>query len=250
MPIDIKTPVYEGPLEVLLELIEKRKLLINDISLASVTDEYIARINAMEELPVGETAEFIALAATLLLIKSRSLLPTLAITEEESRDIKELEYRLALYQLIKEAARGLNVQLSEPYLHIGESPEPEPLFIPDTAVTPASLRDAAQTLINGFPQTLSLPKVEVKKIMSLEEVIGTLSERISSAFRMSFKEFSGLGKAQSAEMRHGVIVSFLALLELVKQGILRAQQEEDFGDITMESDSVGTPTYDQNDKYN
>jgi segregation and condensation protein A len=239
----IKTPVYEGPLEILLELIEKRKLLINDISLASVTDEYIARINGMEQLPMGETAEFISLAATLLLIKSRSLLPTLTITEEESRDIKELEYRLALYQLIKEAARGIGSQLSEPYLHEGESPEPEPLFIPDAAVTPASLCEAAQMLIQGFPQTLSLPKVEVKKIMTLEQMIDTMSQRISGAFRTSFKEFSGLGKAQSVEARHGVIVSFLALLELVKQGILRARQEEDFGDITMESDSVSTPTY-------
>lgn len=227
----------------LLELIEKRKLLINDISLASVTDEYIARINAMEELPMGETAEFISLAATLLLIKSRSLLPTLTISEEESRDIKELEYRLALYQLIKEAARGLNVQLAEPYLHEGESPEPLPMFIPDTAVTALSLREAAQTLITSFPQTLALPKVEVKKIMTLEQMIDTMSQRISGAFRTSFRQFSGLDKAQSVEARHGVIVSFLALLELVKQGILRAQQEEDFGDITMESDAVSTPTY-------
>lgn len=243
VPIDIKTPVYEGPLEVLLELIEKRKLLINDISLASVADDYIARVSEMHELPLGEVAEFVALAATLLLIKSRSLLPTLTISEEEAHDIKELEYRLALYQLIKEAARGFNAQLKEPYLYEGYAPEPEPLFLPDTSVTTQSLRDAAQALIAGFPTTLMLPKVAVKKIMSLEEMIETMSQRISSAFRMSFKEFSGLGRAQSAEARHGVIVSFLALLELVKQGMLRAQQDEHFGDITMESDSVGTPTY-------
>src|SRR4051794_29176459 len=99
----VKTPVYEGPLDLLLELIEKRKLLINDISLAAVTDEYIAKINSLSELPVGETADFIALAATLLLIKSRSLLPTLALSGEEERDIKELEYRLAVYQILKDA---------------------------------------------------------------------------------------------------------------------------------------------------
>src|SRR5665647_135936 len=98
MPIAVKTPVYEGPLDLLLELIEKRKLLINDIALATVTEEYIARVNSMESLPVGETAEFVALAATLLLIKSRSLLPMLTLSEDETRDIKELEYRLALYQ--------------------------------------------------------------------------------------------------------------------------------------------------------
>jgi len=243
VPIDVKTSVYEGPLEVLLELIEKRKLLINDISLASVADDYIARISAMDELPVGETADFVALAATLLLIKSRSLLPTLTITEEEAHDIKELEYRLALYQLIKEAARGLGVGLKEPYLYEGYAPEPEPMYIPDASVTPASLREAAQALIAGFPTTLTLPKVAVKKIMSLEEMIDTMSARISSAFSMSFKEFSGLSKAQTLEARHSVIVSFLALLELVKQGMMRAQQDEDFGDITMESDQVSTPSY-------
>ena len=243
MPIDIKTPVYEGPLEILLELIEKRKLSISDISLAAVTDEYIARVNALPQLPVDETAEFIALAATLLLIKSRSLLPTLELSDDESRDIKELEYRLALYQLIKEAARGVGAALRDPYLYEGENPEPAPLFIPDAAVTLPSLREAAEALMRGFPQSLALPKVEVKKIMSLEEMIDRMSQRISSAFTMSFRQFSGLDKAQGVEARHGVIVSFLALLELVKQGILRAQQEEDFGDITMESDRISTPTY-------
>ncbi len=236
MPIDVKTPVYEGPLDLLLELIEKRKLLINDISLATVTDEYIAKVNSMEQMPVGETAEFIALAATLLLIKSRSLLPTLELSDEESQDIKELEYRLGLYQILKEAARGLNSQLREPYLFEGVAVEPEPLFIPDTAVTSASLRDAAQTLINGFPTTLALPRVAVKKIMSMEEMIVRMSARINTAFRMSFKEFSGRERGE-------VIVGFLALLELVKQGMIRATQQEEHGDITMESGSVGIPSF-------
>src|SRR3989344_1726839 len=134
MPITVKTSVYEGPLEVLLELIEKRKLLINDISLASVTDEYIARVNTMPHLPVGETAEFISLAATLLLIKSRSLLPNLQLSDDESRDIKELEYRLALYQLVKEASAGLGAA-KETYLYEGVAREMEPLYIPDPSVT-------------------------------------------------------------------------------------------------------------------
>lgn len=238
MPITVKTPVYEGPLEILLELIEKRKLLINDISLAAVTDEYIARINAMEHLPVGETAEFVSLAATLLLIKSRSLLPSLELSSEESRDIKELEYRLALYQIIKEATRSLGEQLQAPMLYEGAAPALEPLFMPDPSATPASLRAAAQVLIEGFPTVLSLPKVAVKKIMSLEEMIDTLAARVSSAMRMSFKEFAG-SRAERGE----VIVGFLALLELVKQGIIKATQGEHFGDITLEADTVSTPTY-------
>ena len=246
VPIEVKTPVYEGPLDLLLELIEKRKLLINDIALAAVTEEYIARVNAMEHMPMGETAEFVALAATLLLIKSRSLLPLLSITEEESKDIKELEYRLALYQLIKEASRALNKKLEEPMLYEGAGPTFKPMFIPDPSITLQSLRDAAQTLIAGFPQYLVLPKVQVKTVVSIEEMIDKLRDRVASAMRLSFKEFAhstGSGQAGVNMERGDIIVSFLALLELVKQGIIRATQEGEHGDITLESDSVSTPSY-------
>lgn len=236
--LTVKTPVYEGPLDLLLELIEKRKLLINDISLAGVADEYIARIRSMDELPVGETAEFVALAATLLLIKSRSLLPTLELSGDENKDIKELQYRLAVYQILKEAAAGLGkAARSAPVRYEGRLPEPEPLFLPDPAATPASLRSAAQMLIEGFPSTLTLPKVEVKKIVSIEEMIERLAARVSSAFKLSFREFT----KSSAAARGEVIVSFLALLELMKQGILKATQEEKHGDITLEADAVTTP---------
>ncbi|HEY5383447.1 MAG TPA: segregation/condensation protein A [Candidatus Paceibacterota bacterium] len=240
MPISIKTPIYEGPLDLLLELIEKRKLLINDIALAMVTEEYLARVNSMESLPVGETAEFVALAATLLLIKSRSLLPLLTLTDEESEDIKELEYRLAVYQLVKNAAKELVGQLEEPMLYEGTAQEMSPAFIPDPSVTLSSLHGAAQALIAGFPQHLALPKVQVKTIMSIEEMIERLQERVTSALRLSFKEFAGVGKNKE---RGEIIISFLALLELVKQGIIKATQERDYGDITLESDSVSTPSY-------
>lgn len=237
-PLVVKTPVYEGPLELLLDLIEKRKLLINDISLAHVADEYIARINAMEELPVGETAEFVALAATLLLIKSRSLLPTLELSGDEERDIKELEYRLALFKLIKEVSAGIR-STAQPALHEPRSRDIEPLFVPDESVTPHTLLAAAETLIKGFPQVTSLPKVMVKNIVSLEEMIGRLQDRVAAAMQLSFKEFSGQGKRAKTE----VVVSFLALLELVKQGIIKATQEKEFGDIVLESESVSAPSY-------
>src|SRR3989344_2009841 len=159
--LHVKTPVYEGPLDLLLELIEKRKILINDISLAGVADEYIARIKNMTELPVGETAEFIALASTLLLIKSRSPLPTLSLSEDEEHNIKELEYRLALYQIIKDAAKGLgHASEQAPMLYEGVVQEPEPLFIPDAGMTLAALRSAAQVLIEGFPQMPTLTQVQ------------------------------------------------------------------------------------------
>lgn len=236
-----KTPVYEGPLDLLLDLIEKRKLLINDISLAQVTDEYLSRIQAMEEMPLSDTAQFVALAATLLLIKSRSLLPFLQISGEEEQDIKELEYRLAVYQIVKNAAKGLEKVAKGERLYEGEPPEFEPLYVADQSITLSSLRAAMSSIIESFPQFASLPSIAVRKIISLEEMIERLAGRISSAFSVSFKEFSGHGKG-SAE-KGEVIVSFLALLELVKQGIIRATQSENHGDITLENDSVSTPSY-------
>ena len=235
-----KTSVYEGPLDLLLDLIERRKLLINDISLAAVTDEYLARIQAQEAMPVGETAEFVALAATLLLIKSRSLLPLLEISGEEAMDIKELEYRLAVYQIIKNAAKGLQGN-TKGQRYAGASPSFEPLFVPDPSVMLPSIRAAVTSIIESFPQFAALPSLAVKKIISLEEMIERMAGRVSSAFRLSFKEFSGhgAGSAQKGE----VIISFLALLELVKQGIIRATQQDEHGDITLENDSVSTPSY-------
>lgn len=235
--LTVKTPVYEGPLDLLLELIEKRKLLINDISLANVAEEYIAKVNNLEELPVGETADFIALAATLLLIKSRSLLPSLILSTDEERDIKELQYRLEVYKIIKESGRSLAGAFLGEVLYEGAWREQTSLFLPDEAATLESLRSAADALIASFPQTLALPKVEVQKTVSLEDMIANLSGRVASALKLSFKEFAG--KKERTE----VIVSFLALLELVKQGIIRASQKNKFDDIYLESDSTSTPLY-------
>lgn len=239
--LTVKTSVFEGPLDLLLELIESRKLLINDISLATVTDEYIARVNSMDGLPLGETAEFIALAATLLLIKSRSLLPTLSLTDEEERDIKELEFRLAVYQIVKESAKGLRGALGNAPLWDGTPVEPDPVFAPDQKATLPAMREALKRLLEEFPQPAALPKIAVKKVISLEEMIENLGRRINAAMKLSFKEFSGHGKGQAEKAT--VIVTFLALLELVKQGTIRAEQEGQYGDITLESDQIGTPSY-------
>src|SRR3989344_4591424 len=90
----IKTRSFEGPLELLLELIEKRKLFISDISLAAVADEYMVYVRDFDDFPMEDTAQFILTASTLVLIKSRSLLPGVKLTEEEVSDIQDLERRL------------------------------------------------------------------------------------------------------------------------------------------------------------
>src|SRR5512141_1639149 len=104
----IKTDSYEAPFAVLLDLIEARKLLVNDLALASITEEYIQHVRAQEALPVEETANFIQIAATLLLIKSKSLIPDLALSEDENADVEDLKRRLAAYEKVREAARELS----------------------------------------------------------------------------------------------------------------------------------------------
>src|SRR6185436_4016858 len=95
---------FKGPLEALLDLIESRKLSISDVSLASVTDAYISYVESLPEMPLGETAQFVLVASTLLLIKSRSLLPLLELSEEERESVEELERRLAQYSLIRKTS--------------------------------------------------------------------------------------------------------------------------------------------------
>jgi len=98
----VKMEGFEGPLELLLSLIEKRKLPINDVSLATVTDDYIGHIETQKEFPLSQTSHFVLVASTLLLIKSKSLIPTLELTEDEEEDMENLERRLRLFKRNKE----------------------------------------------------------------------------------------------------------------------------------------------------
>lgn len=94
----IKTDAYQGPLEVVLDLIEARKLLVNDLSLAQITDDFITHVRAQEKFPMEETAAFVQIAAMLLLVKSKSLIPDLQLTEDEQGDVDDLKRRLAAYE--------------------------------------------------------------------------------------------------------------------------------------------------------
>lgn len=239
MPFILKTKDFEGPLDLLLELIEKRKLFIGDIALSQVTDDFIEHIKQYENLPMGESAHFILVASTLLLIKSKSLLPGLALTEEEQGDIKDLETRLKIYQRIKEAGKHVAELFGGDMIFPQQARTITPTFAPDPEFTLEKALACLRDLVNRLPKTEVLPKTTVKKVISLEDMIGRLSERIQGELKMSFGKFAGEHKGE----RVNVIVSFLAMLELVKNGVLQVSQEAAFGDITMETKEVGIPRY-------
>ena len=103
----VATETYQGPLEALLDLIEARKLSITDISLAAVADSFLGYVEKLPSLPLKETSQFVLVASTLLLIKSRSLLPLLELSEDERESVHELEKRLTRLKLVRDASRLL-----------------------------------------------------------------------------------------------------------------------------------------------
>ncbi|MFA6297124.1 MAG: segregation/condensation protein A [Candidatus Paceibacterota bacterium] len=240
----IKTEIFEGPLDVLLGLVEKRKLFINDISLAKVTDDFIAYIENMSNVHMRHTADFIVIASTLLLIKSKSLLPNLSFTEEEEKSVEELEDRLKQYKRIKELSLHVKNRFGKQVLFGAQDPAPIVVFSPSPDITMTVIVTAVKNVLASLPKKEKLPEVIVRKIRTLEETIDDLASRIQSALKMSFKDFSKRGSGElSKEEKVNVIVSFLAMLELVKRGIIEASQGDIFDDIEIETHNVGTPNY-------
>ena len=235
----IKTEVFEGPLELLLELVERRKLLINDISLASVTDEYMRTVSDMQERSLPNTTQFIQLAATLLLIKSKSLLPVLKLTEEEEEGIDDLEERLRRYKIFKDAAETLKTQFGVNIMHEKQYvADKVPLFVTDSYTTLESLRQAIGDVLQNLPYKEVKPKVQVKKVISLEDMISRLQSRIEKQLKLTFSEL-----LEDDYERTHVIVGFLAVLESVKQGSLLVAQTKRFADIHLEQDRPQLPKY-------
>ncbi len=242
MSFIVKQEHFEGPLDLLLSLIEKRKLFVSDIALAKVTDDFIAHIKSFEAFPIADSANFIFIASTLLLIKSKSLLPSLNLTTEEEEGIEDLQMRLKIYQEIKQASLHVKEMFGKEIIFAPSQARPvAPVFSPDPTMTLARVAEAITELIKTLPKKEALPKALVQKIMSLEDMIGKLTERVTSSLKMSFKEFSGA--AVSHEDKVNVIVSFLAMLELVKQGIITVTQEVPYGDINMETRTTDVPRY-------
>ncbi len=248
MPFIVKTQIFEGPLDLLLDLIEKRKLFVSDIALAKVTDDFIEHVKQFENLPMWESAHFILVASTLLLIKSKSLLPNLNLTEEEQGDIRDLETRLKIYKRIKEAGKNVEKMFGDQMI-FGQSashglggPQARafgPIFAPDPEFSLEHALNSLKDLVKRLPKNEALPKLAVKKILSLEDMINDLTKRITAQLKMSFSQFTAGHKKEKIN----VIVSFLAVLELVKHGVLQASQTSEFSEIEMETKEVGVPSY-------
>ncbi len=234
----VRTGNYEGPLELLLDLIEKRKLLVNEVSLTQVTDDFIQHVKSATVFPMERAADFISVAATLLLIKSKSLLPDLELTQEEETDVRDLETRLAYYEKARAAAKELSRIFGQSYLYPAGARAPEVFFAPGPSLTTAQLEVFIRAALATVEAEVKLPEVRIRPLVSIEEMMDTLRTRVERAMSLSFSEFRG-----SAVEKVEVIVSFLALLELVKQGSVDASQTGAFNDIQISTTQTGMPRY-------
>ena len=232
----IRTPVFEGPFGLLLDLIEKRKLFINDLSLAQVTEDYLKYMNDLGGLHPAQVSNFVVVASTLLLIKSKSLLPNLELTSEEEGDIRNLEERLRLYELFTRLGESVKNQFGKRIIFLPEERKSGMVvFLPDEKITRESMMVYVQNVLGAMPKKTFMPEVEVRKVISIEEMIDNLTERIQKSLKMNFKDLHGhSGSPRTKEEKVEVIVGFLAMLELVRQGIINAIQERHGEDIIME----------------
>ena len=211
---------------------------VSEVSLSEVTDAYLAYVEKLPELPLGETAQFILVASTLLLIKSRTLLPSLELSPDERESVEELERRLARLRLVRRSAKLLRgVWGQRPLLLARRSPSREPVFSP-ADVSLAGIAAVAARLVSILPKPESLVEAAVAPVLALEDAILALHNRLTSAIRSTFRELT------KSRNRNETIVYFLGVLELVRSGSASVSQERLFEDITVEIENVtGAPRF-------
>lgn len=236
MAYEVQTPVFEGPFELLLHLILKEQVDLYEVSLSAIVDRYIARLEQMEDLNLEIATEFLLIAATLVELKSRRLLPTademdlddeLALWEE--RDL--LLHRLVECKTFKEAAISLQVLAGEASRSLPRSVGVDERFVglmPDLLadVTPEDLRRAFLSAVAPKPA----PRVDLEHVApiraSVTDALAELVDELPRVGRISFRALTG-GLVERLE----VVVRFLAVLELFKSGLVDLDQAQRFGDI-------------------
>ena len=241
MAYEVSTPVYEGPFDLLLHLITKEQVDLYEIRISAIVDAFLAEIDRMQSIDLDVATEFLLIAATLVELKLRRLLPersTLDLDEElgllEERDL--LLAKLLEYQTFRQAANVLRTLESKAARSFPRTNVIEERFAgltPDllATVTPLQLRDAFVRAITRSLVPPPSPRVELDHVtevrLTVSEAVGELAQELPLLGVASFRSL--VGTAEPAV----VIVRFLALLELFKQGWVDLEQPENFGVLTI-----------------
>lgn len=231
--IEVATEKFSGPLGLLLSLIESEEMDITEISLAKIADEYVKRLREASDIDPEEMADFLVVAAKLLYIKSKALLPYLYTDEEE--EIDDLERQLRMYkEFIAASEKVKKIILSGRWLFVpplNKSRRQQfnlPAFSPPTKLTVEILHDKFSALVVLIEKSREKPLEErsLEVQINIEEKIGLLKRMLVDKLKVNFTRLLA-----TATSRTEVIVSFLAVLELAKQRELFFEQAELFSEI-------------------
>ncbi len=230
----VKLEKFEGPLDLLLQLIEKEKLDITEVSLTKVCDQYVKYLKQVQEIDPGSLADFLVIAARLLLIKSRALLPEIEISDEEELSIEELQERLREYKRFKDVAKKLKVLYFNPNTSFEQRffLEEKRAFFPSENLTLENLLTAYKALLQILEHQ-KLATEYIPETISIEEKIAQLENLILKKVNLRFQEL-----IKHSQTKLEAIVTFLALLELVKQRIVKVRQKKLFEDIVLERNKI------------
>ncbi len=240
-PYLVRLQVFEGPLDLLLHLIEKQELDITAVSLAAVTDQYLEYMRHLERISAENLAEFLVVAAKLLLIKSRALLPAPPAAEggEEEEDLgEELAQQLREYKRFKELAQQLGQREAEglrAYLRVAAMPRSD-RELDLTGISLDDLLAAVQEALSLQPESGPLAERVAPLAISISDKIQSIETMLARRGSFSFHHF-----LRQATSRAEIIVTFLALLELIKAGRARVQQKQLFGEILVLAPDKASP---------
>ncbi len=224
----IKLEEFEGPLDLLLHLIEKEEMSITEVSLAQVADQFMIYINTSENLKPTEIADFLVVASKLLLIKSKILLPTIKFEDEDEID---LERQLKIYKEYYEASKNIESMLKQKNFTFNRE---KPLIVLNKKFSPPlklKLKDLGlvfKEILLKLEPIVNLPKDVIRKTISINEKIQQIKKYILEKVSFNFKTLLMNGNKTE------VVVSFLAMLELVKQRTITVRQTSLFNDIEIE----------------
>ncbi len=226
----VKIQQFEGPLDLLLNLIEQQQLDITQISLAQVTEQFLGYVKQLKQINATELADYLTIAAKLLVIKSKAILPSLEVETIEEESEEDLASKLLRYKQFKEAAkyfksldsRGLQsftrTRVFSERIH----------FFPDPTIDGNALRQAIGAVINSLKELDNLPKAKIREAISIQEKIESLQTQLSSQIETKLSDL-----LSNAKNKEEVIITFLALLELIKQRMFSVDQDVLFSDFTI-----------------
>ena len=228
----VRIPIYEGPLDLLLDLIERAELDITSVSLAMVTDQYLAYMHSLEQSNADDISAFLIIAARLLQIKSEALLPRPPQREPGEEDVgTSLVEQLRIYKRIKEIGAWLDARQAAgfaTYLRVAAPPRIEAKLDPST-LTLEKFMAAANSVFARAVEKEPLGSVIAAPTVTIREKIDLIARTLRQLRRASFRGLLG-DKATRLE----VVVTFLALLELIKRYRVQVQQEALFSDIQID----------------